>query len=61
MSKAFEKWLDNWFDPDDGGNHGDTAEAAWNAALDRAIEIVEEQEGCITDSSALLIRREKTE
>lgn len=36
-------------------------QAAWNAALDRAIEIVEEQEGCITDSSALLIRREKTE
>lgn len=34
---------------------------AWNAALDCAIAIAEEQEGCITDSSALLIRREKTE
>ena len=43
MSKAFEQWLDDWFDPDDGGTHGDTAKASWNAATENAVRICREQ------------------
>lgn len=65
--EAFEQWLDNWFDPDDGGTHGNTAEAAWNAALEHAAKICEEvgpkeyPTRLIADGFAEEIRKEKTE